>query len=280
MKIFFIVPTLNKRPNELKRLIASISSLKGSIEKNILIVNQGEEKFLDNNIQEYMTEIKIDRKGTSNAKNIGIEYILNKANDDDLVCFPDDDCWYPENSIEIIVETFNNEKYDGIIGRAFDPQENKDFGFTQFKNDLLVNKSNAHKFLMISMFFKVKIFRNSNIKFDSQLGVGAKYGCGEETDLLFNILDNNHKIWYDNNLKVYHLNYEMQIEQLLSYSYGQGALLKKIIFKYKAIRVFFAIILRPLFGAIYFTLLLRFQNSKRYLLRLQKLYKGFFDYEL
>lgn len=280
MKIFFIVPTLNKRPNELKRLIESISSLKGSIEKNILIVNQGEERFLDNNIQEYMTEIKIDRKGTSNAKNIGIEYILNKANDDDLMCFPDDDCWYPENSIEIIVETFNNEKYDGIIGRAFDPNAKRDFGFTQFKNTLIVNKNNAHKFFMISMFFKVKVFRNQAVRFDQQLGVGAKYGCGEETDLLFNILENNYKIFYDNNIKIYHLNYKMKIEQLLSYSYGQGALLKKILFKYKSISVFLSIITRPILGIFYFAFLLNFKNSKRYLLRLNRLYRGFFDYEL
>ncbi len=279
MKIFFVVPTLNKRPNELKRLINSISSLKGLIEKKILIINQGEEIFLDNNIQDYIIEIKIDRKGTSNAKNVGIEYILDKSNDDDLICFPDDDCWYPEDSIEKIISAFNNEN-DGIIGRAFDPNIGRDFGFTQFKNSIIVNKNNAHKFFMISMFFKVKIFKNTTVRFDPELGVGAKYGCGEETDLLFDILKNHYKILYDNNFKVYHLNYEMQTEQLLSYSYGQGALLKKIVFKYKSIGVFFTIILRPLLGGVYFALLLKFQNSKRYFLRLHRLYKGFFDYEI
>ena len=280
MKIFFIVPTLNKRQDELKRLIECIDCLKPTIKKEILIVNQGEENFLNNNVQGYISEINIDRKGTSNAKNIGIEYILDKANDDDLICFPDDDCWYADDTIETIIKILNSKKYDGIIGRAFDPNINRDFGFTQFKNSLIVNKNNAHKFFMISMFFKVKVFRNQAVRFDQQLGVGAKYGCGEETDLLFNILDNNCKIFYDNNIKIYHLNYEMIIEQLLSYSYGQGALLKKILFKYKSISVFLSIITRPILGVFYFAFLLNFQNSKRYLLRLNRLYRGFFDYEL
>jgi hypothetical protein len=278
MKIFFIIPTLNKRQNELKRLIESIASQKQAFEKKILIINQGEQSFLDDD--KNIIEIMLDKKGTSNAKNIGIEYILDKANDDDIICFPDDDCWYTENTIEMILSFFRNNKCDGLIGKAFDPQENKDFGFVQFEDSVIVNKRNAHKFFMISMFFKIKIFKDSSLRFDPELGVGAKYGCGEETDLLFDILNNNHKIWYDNNLKVYHLNYEMHTEQLLSYSYGQGALLKKLIFKYKALQVFFAIILRPLFGAIYFALLLKFQKSKRYFLRLKKLYKGFVNYEL
>lgn len=279
MKIFFIIPTLNKRAKELKRLIVSIDSLKKSIEKEILIVNQGEKSFLDYNYPNTF-ELMLDKRGTSNAKNIGIKYILDKAEDEDIICFPDDDCWYPENSIEMIAKTFGNEKYDSIVGRAFDPVVNRDFGFTQFKKSLVLNKNNAHKFLMISMFFKVKIFRNLNVRFDSQLGVGAKYGCGEETDLMLNILKNNYKVFYNKDLKVYHLNYEMRTEQLLSYSYGQGALLKKMLFKYKSYNSFFEIILRPFLGMLFFMISFQFNISKRYFLRLNRLYKGFFDYEL
>ena len=55
------------------------------------------------------------------------------------------------------------------------------------------------------MFFKGIIFKN-NIKFDKILGVGAEFGCGEETDLLFNILSNNYKIIYSPAVVVYHLN--------------------------------------------------------------------------
>jgi hypothetical protein len=280
LKFFFIIPTLNERPNELKRLIESINISNDLIEKQIIIINQSEEKIIKEKEHKNIFEIQLDKKGTSNAKNIGIQYILDKAEDEDIICFPDDDCWYPQDSLKIIINNFKNNKYDAIVGKAYDPIQNKDFGFEQYKKSLIANKNNAHKFLMISMFFKVKIFKDSNIRFDSELGVGAKYGCGEETDLLLNILNKDNKVFFDNRLIIYHLNYKMKIEQLISYSYGQGALLKKIIFKYRAFKIFFGIILRPLLGMFCFAFLLKFEKSNRYFLRLKNLTKGFYDYEL
>lgn len=278
MKMFFIVPTLYRREEELLRLVKSINGLIHIHNKEIIIVNQGENKFKSKYDFENVVEINISQKGTSNAKNIGIEHALNFASDDDIFCFPDDDCWYDKNLFKNFEVNLN--KFDVLVGRAYDPVQNKDFGFTQHKSNRNVNINNAHKFLMISMFFKAKIFKNQNLRFDKNLGVGAKYGCGEETDLLLNILKQDYKVLYEYDLNVFHLNYNMELSQLLSYSYGQGALLKKMIYKYKAFYSVLNILLRPIVASLIYVLKLDFKTSRKYLLRIKELKKGYYDYEI
>jgi hypothetical protein len=72
----------------------------------------------------------------------------------------------------------------------------------------------------------------SSFRFDEQLGLGAEFGSGEESDLMLFLLTNNNRGFYHANTFIYHPNSRRSIDSLFSYGKGFGALHKKAIAAY------------------------------------------------
>jgi hypothetical protein len=70
-------------------------------------------------------------------------------------------------------------------------------------------------------------------RFDEQLGVGAEYGSGEESDLLLYLLKNNNKGRYNADTYIYHPYKVDNTTRAFPYGKGFGALYKKAITAYK-----------------------------------------------
>ena len=65
-------------------------------------------------------QIEMSVKGLSRARNRGLEQASGE-----IVVLSDDDCWYPANAFEIIVNAFKKRQCAKIVlSQIFDPEKN------------------------------------------------------------------------------------------------------------------------------------------------------------
>ena len=117
-------------------------------------------------------------KGLSRARNRGLEQALGE-----IVVLSDDDCWYPANAFEIIVNAFKKDNvlklyyHRFLIRKKNIPYKNYTSNEEYVRNKLqLMSKSS------IEVAFKKDLVMNK--KFDERLGLGSEFVCGEEVDFL------------------------------------------------------------------------------------------------
>jgi glycosyltransferase involved in cell wall biosynthesis len=226
--ISLIVATYG-RVKELDRLF---NSLRYQIYRDfeVIIVDQNEDGCLDEIINTYKYELQLQHikstvKGLSINRNIGI-----KRSKGSLIAFPDDDCYYSPTALEAIYNaSVKNKGYYFFIMNAYDVHEN-DVCFKKATNNIIHTRKQV---LESCISFNVFV-RTANLPyFDESLGLGCYFGSGEETDLLFEILNNGYKGMSVSNAKVYHndVRKNLTINKQYNYGLGFGALLKKDIIK-------------------------------------------------
>lgn len=98
--------------------------------------------------------------------------------DNDIVGFPDDDCWYPDGTLK-------------TIHQAFDSDQNLDFWFCRYSSQPQsasgANPVSPQLQAVISRASSNTIFLRGRVAkaiggFDEELGVGARLAGGEDTD--------------------------------------------------------------------------------------------------
>lgn len=99
MKFSLIVCTLG-RFDDIDVLFASFIKQKYK-HFEVILVDQNEDGYLTPILNKYegafpLTHVK-SPKGLSIARNNGMKYVTG-----DIVCFPDDDCYYSEDTLEIV----------------------------------------------------------------------------------------------------------------------------------------------------------------------------------
>ena len=269
-----VITTQGKRIDELVRLFDSLSRQKEEFE--VILVDQSS----GNEVKAILYKYKFHKKyvyigkavSLSRARNIGLEFV-----EGEYVAFPDDDCWYPDNLLEQIIEKFNESSADVICINTFDPFLNKPLLKRQAKKDVIkISQLNVMKYpISIGIFSK-----KNNIRFDEELGVGTKWGACEESDYILRILKENKKIVYYKNLQAYHLyineNDTASLE-MKSYKYGQGygALIKKACKRgqYSIILDYCITILRSLGGILFYKLRGK-NNYRKYYMRVAGMIYG------
>ncbi len=183
----------SKRLEKLYVMVESLQQVKlrnpdVDVHAYLLIQRCSEEDFqyISSRIPDFFRVFHLNsRVSLSRARNI----LLGHAGHEDftgaIVAFPDDDCWYPFENLDRIIFRFKNDySLDYLFCRySFSPVE--------FTNKLIIND--------LPSVFKVAAFASSNtffargdlIKksgfFDEDLGVGAKYNGGEDTDYALRI---------------------------------------------------------------------------------------------
>ncbi len=259
MKLSLIQTSINRK-EELSRFIDSLDSQINIDYSNIeyIFIDQGdnEDIFKKLNTAVKFIYIRIEPGSLSKARNIGIEHASG-----DIICFPDDDCWYPSDTLWRIIKKIDSNKYDGLVIKATSesgiplnvyPPQSRYIG--------LFDHCGASS---ICIFLKL----DKKILFDENIGVGTKYGLlsGEETDYLIQYYRKHPKIYYEKNIIVYHpINkvdyFDNEIKKVYYYGRGYGYLLKKHKYPLKYILKAF---LRPLCGMIIYMLQLKFKYAKR-----------------
>jgi glycosyltransferase involved in cell wall biosynthesis len=171
--------------------------------------------------------IRSNKKGLSLNRNIG----LNNC-DGDIIAFADDDCEYEISTLENVKEFFvNHAGYDFFTCNTKDKNNKTTILKSPKKNRDISIFNMMYTGISFTIFVRVTAFKD--FRFDEQLGIGAEYGSGEESDLIFYLLKNNHRGFYNANAYIYHPYKIDDAGRAFPYGKGFGALYKKAITTYK-----------------------------------------------
>ncbi|MEH2310936.1 MAG: glycosyltransferase family 2 protein [Nostoc sp.] len=231
MKFSLIVATKN-RVNEVDRFLRSLMTQSYS-NFEVIIVDQNSDDRLMNIVNSYIqtftiTHIQKANPGTSRARNQGL--LLAKG---DIIAYPDDDCLYPPDILAKVAHFFQtNTTWDGLTVRVMDLDSDKDaFDYCLQKSGKVDHLTAWSLGIGPSMFFRADLAKK--VIFDEQMGPGATWVGGEDTDYLLHCLDRDAAIYYDFELFVRHPQpYAIYTSRQLAwreftYGRGFGYLLKK-----------------------------------------------------
>jgi glycosyltransferase involved in cell wall biosynthesis len=208
----------------------------------LIIVDQNQDDKIYNIFLQYKEKIDIKhirsgQQGLSRNRNIGLQECSG-----DIIAFPADDCEYCYNTLENVVLFFkSNPEYSFYTCNVKDKNGNDSI--------LCGNQADAeisvNNFMSTAISFTIFIRAESILcfQFDERLGVGAKYGSGEESDLLLFLIRNNKRGFYHADTYIYHPNSPRNQDKLYSYGKGFGALYKKAIIIYHFYTFFFDFLL-------------------------------------
>ena len=218
------------RKNEIERFCEALSK---QTYKNfeLIIVDQNLDKKLNEIILKYSIFFKIKHlrsavTGLSYNRNIGLKYA-----EGNVIAFPDDDCEYQQDTLQKIVETFVASNKDFIACNSMD----YNCGISHFVSSIhdITFRNIYQSGISFTIFIKSSCLKD--FKFDEQLGVGALFGAGEETDLIAYLLSRNKNGKFYGDIYIHHPykknNYDL--DRCKTYALGFGALYKKLIKYYK-----------------------------------------------
>jgi GT2 family glycosyltransferase len=230
LKFSLVLATVD-RSSELIRLFKSLTEQSYS-GFEVIVIDQNEDDRLEPLLTQYasyfpLRHLRSSVRGLSRARNLGLEYVRGE-----IVGFPDDDCWYPSVTLELVGAFFaRHPEWAALCGRSVDQEGKKSHA------DWPVRPMEIGKFNLWTVSFAL-FFRRSAVQavggFDEELGVGAgtPWGSCEESDFALRAIQAGHRIFYDPALFVYHpqtvLNYNARaFARAYHYAMGQGRLLRK-----------------------------------------------------
>lgn len=168
------------RITELDRLLTSLEQ-QTCTDFHIYLADQNAPGLLDAMLQKHedlqITRILLPSRGVSVARNA----LLSHVGDEDIIVFPDDDCWYATDTLAQVAEAFQRHPEAGaVMGKSIDaspvsPSCGKDAPVSQ-----IGTFKNGETYLQ---FFRAEVVKD--LRFDPRLGpgTGLPYGCGEDNGL-------------------------------------------------------------------------------------------------
>ncbi len=225
-----VVGTLG-RAEPLARLLSSLRQ-QGDATFEVIIVDQNDGPVLAPVLDQFGDlDLKriVSSRGLSRARNAGLALVRGQ-----VICFPDDDCWYSEGLLPRVSRLFGDERsLDIVSGRTIDldgcpsvsPTGPLETEITR-SNFLTCGNSNT-------LFFRRSAVERIG-EFDDRLGVGSgtAFGSGEEADYLLRAFAEGLTARYIPKLHVFHEQVDAEISERTidragRYGAGFGALMRK-----------------------------------------------------
>lgn len=264
MKFTLILATLG-RSDEVRRMLESLKR-QSYQDFEVVLIDQNSDNRVFKLYKEYCDSFQINyirtqEKGFSHARNLAIQY--GKLND--IVGFPDDDCWYSRDTLKQVNNFFLQSDSDIVSGQPVD-SNGIPLVRSFLKNDTMVNLDNVwNAGISFTIFFKRQVIEKVGA-FDEMLGVGSGtvYGSGEETDYLIRALKRNFKMRYVSKLIISHprktaAGNKNDLSRALLYGGGMGYVLKKHHYDKKSQLL---CMIRPLGGSVLAFMKLDFYLAK------------------
>jgi glycosyltransferase involved in cell wall biosynthesis len=240
------------RISEVERFLASLKAQShGDFE--LIVVDQNPDDRLVPLLRSYedelaITHIRERKRGASRARNIGIEYASG-----DILAFPDDDCWYPPDLLEKVVQAFvHPPEIDGLTGRLTDSYGRSVMGRFDLRPGRIDESNVWARGIEATTFLRRS--RVEGLRFDESLGLGSgtMWGGGEVTDLLLRLLADGKLLYYYPDIIVGHPPFTTLHDAEASrkaYYYGCG--MGRVLRNHKTpLRLKAKWLIRPLGGAV------------------------------
>ncbi|MGY5745988.1 glycosyltransferase family 2 protein [Vibrio antiquarius] len=283
MKKICLIVTTNIEFDVIERFFVSMIAQNSNHFIDLIFINQNSNPFHGYEFSENITLTTIEVNHLiplSKARNMALSQVDLKKYD--FIAFPDDDCWYEECLIEKVVGFFeDNVDCDILCTNVLDPSNNKTYGGRPVEVVKVVNKFNVFKYpISVGIFIRLENVEHDQIYFNEKLGAGTKVGSGEETELIYRLIDRNKKCVYVGDIFVYHpvvdSDYSiLDITKYYKYGIGFGYLVRKMFDdgNYRILFYYMYILLRIL-GGLLFSLSNNI-NRKVYFYRLKGVLIGF-----
>lgn len=197
MKVDLIVTSRDNHQLVL-RLLESLTDQKKYVK--IIFINQNEESYSDILYGFDYVEIMARHLPLSKARNLGLIHCT-----EELVGFPDDDCWYEKDFFNKLLSYFTqNPDFDIACTSVYDPLARRTYGRRPLNLECDVNYSNILDLPISVGIFIRRARHQEEIHFNERLGAGTVIGSGEETCLLLDLFSKSAKIKYNGYLRVFH----------------------------------------------------------------------------
>ncbi len=229
-----VIATVNRTEHHF-RLIESLYK-QTFADFEIILVDQNPHDMLKASLMEHLspfnlTYLHIKKSlGLSAARNLGLRHASGK-----VVCFPDDDCWYRPETLELVKRKFDADPaLRGITGLVTD--EDGQFsagGYMLRRRTVPVTRQNAWMTTNSSAIFLKRAALNTTGFFDEAIGLGTKrFISGEETDLVLRLVLMGQPVRYYSEINVYHQTYQGKFDRTecrrrYGYGLGMGYILRK-----------------------------------------------------
>ena len=235
------------RITELDRLLTSLGQ-QTCTDFHIYLADQNAPGILDAMLQKHaslpMTRIQLPSRGVSIARNA----LLPLVTGEDIIVFPDDDCWYAPDTLAQVVAAFQRHPEAGaVLGYWTHSAQVPPPGDAEQPLSAAALFSQGGTCVQ---FFRAEVVKD--LRFNPQLGpgTGLPYGCGEDTDYLLEA----HKrapVWRCPSIRVFHPSPDTHVPsdaKIASYAAGRMFLLKKHAFPlwFRCANVLYPLCMLPL----------------------------------
>ncbi|WP_341677876.1 glycosyltransferase family 2 protein [Niveibacterium sp. SC-1] len=203
MKFSLVMATLG-RSVEVERLFDSLAA-QTYRNFDLIVIDQNEDSRVRDLVTRFSDRMSIiylrSAKGLSRARNVGLKHVFG-----DLVAFPDDDCWYPPDLLQFVVDHFSRDaQLEGLTGCSINERGVLSQGRWLSERVRVTRKNLFTCATSYTIFLRADAARLAG-EFDEALGVGSgtRWGAGEETNYLLRVIDADRKVCYDPELRVRH----------------------------------------------------------------------------
>lgn len=200
--VSLIVATVN-RVAELERLLSSLD-LQIYKDFEVIVVDQNVDSPLIPVLQNHpglnIRHLRCER-GAGRARNHGLRVASG-----DVICFPDDDCWYPQSLLQLIVSWLEQHRAFDAVFTTMRSADNKPVGPRWPNGPCSISRTNVWDIgVCVNAFLRREVTDSVGVLRDD-IGVGAStpYQSGEETDYYLRALAMGFQAWYEPSFTVHH----------------------------------------------------------------------------
>ncbi len=167
------------------------------------------------------------QRGCREPRNLGINLASGR-----IVCFPDDDCWYPGDLLSQVVQWFDQHQgFDFLCCTAQDGS-GREVASRWPSHSLAIDRDSVLRACASASLFMRRTALNEIGGFDEGMGLGAStpFQSAEDSDLALRCMGRGGKGWFAKQLYVYHPDKgagQTANSRALGYGMGFGYLLRK-----------------------------------------------------
>ena len=200
----------------------------------IIIIDQSEDDLTEKVLEDFrdLTIVykRVKFKGLSKARNEAIRYAKG-----DYFCLIDDDAYYFENYLYNIREHMKANNKTIVTGHLWNTTTKNDFvNYKMLTDGKKLSYRQVIRYCPSPAISFPKEIISDLGEFDEEFGVGAKYGAGEETDLIMRAMHRGYAVRYFSDVKAKHPHEKLaesvpaaDNKKKCSYSFGFGAMYEK-----------------------------------------------------
>lgn len=211
----------------------------------IILIDQNKTALVlpDEILSNQLIEVtRVNKKSISEARNS-----ITIPNGTDYIFFCDDD-GFPNANYSIVLQDILKQRPElDLIGGVYLNENDEQYYSTRQKmKGGIKGFVDTKKIMGSNLIIRASTFDELK-RFSPDFGVGAYWGAGEETDLVWKAFFNKNKIDFFHELIIYHppvlsRSVSGEIEKSFKYGFGKGGLVTKWLFKNGKLIVFYEFI--------------------------------------